>query len=91
MQPESQWHRIVVEFTADAVIPVPEFKGVTIAQPTDGNPALSKCLGVICRYDVFLARDVLTWGQDIALIPRHRWAPDLWCVGVLRGENGQGQ
>jgi hypothetical protein len=71
VQPEIQWHPVFVEFAADAVIPTPEFKGATIAQPTDGNPALSKRLGVICRYDVFLTRDVLTWGQDIALIPRH--------------------
>jgi len=63
VQPESQWHCIIAEFTADAVIPAPEFKGVTIVQPTDSGPALLKCLGVICRY----ASDMLTG----ALIARH--------------------
>jgi hypothetical protein len=71
VQPEIQWHPVFVEIAADAVIPTPEFKGATVAQPTDGNPALSKRLGVICRYDVFLSRDAPTWGQDIALIARH--------------------
>ena len=68
--PEMQWHRGIIEFAADAVISTPEFEGVTIVQPTDSGPALPECRGVIWRFDPLLASNMLTVGQEIALIAR---------------------